>query len=548
MKYNRIGNQNQVNTILLVFSLLLLLPAYFINLGLMPFILDESTRAVVALEMIHSGDYIVPTLNGDFYYNKPPLFNWILIVFIKIFGSDSEWVYRLPVVISMFLFGLSIYQTQKKELGRKIALFSAIAFITCGRVLIYDSLKGLLDITFSWIIYLIIWYIWKYSKKEKWISLFTIVWGLTAVAFLLKGLPALVFLGISLLCWFIVEKKFRLLFSLGHVLGFLFFAVIIGGYFYFYHQTNDLENYFATLFTESSKRTFLDNQIYQTLTHLFTFPFEFIYHFLPWTIFILSLFHADRLKMVKSHPFTRFLALMFLGNIIIYWVSPAIYARYLFVFVPLFSGIVFYAYVEGKNILFTEKYILKPAILLMIAGITVLIILSPVFADISIYSFFWLKYIIVLILLAIPVYLLIRYKPNLILLLLAVLLVMRIAFNLFVLPDRYENDRENYRKNGALVAGEISRYHEVYLLGDTRIKHISTFYYMISSGKPLKRWRENPLPGRYYIIEKEKADLYPSHKTIFVFETEIYNIKLALIQIDGEEGPQQQMNFESAFF
>ncbi len=130
---------------------------------------------------------------------------------------------------------------------------------------------------------------------------------------------------------------------------------------------------------------------------------------------------------------------MFLSNILIYWVSPAIYARYLFVFVPLFSGIVFYAYVEGKHRLFTEKYILYPVILTMIAGITVLIILSPVFADISIYRFFWLKYVIVLTLLAIPVYLLIKYKPNLILLLLAFLLVMRITFNLFILPNYYYN-------------------------------------------------------------------------------------------------------------
>jgi 4-amino-4-deoxy-L-arabinose transferase-like glycosyltransferase len=534
MKFSKIGDQQQINTILLVFSLLLLLPAYFINLGIMPFILDESTRAVVALEMIHSGDYIVPTLNGEFYYNKPPLFNWILIVFIKIFGSDSEWVYRLPVVLSMFLFGLSIYQTQKKELGRNIALFSAIVFITCGRILIYDSLKGLIDITFSWIVYMVIWFIWKYSKKENWVSLFLSVWGLTAVAFLLKGLPALVFLGISLLCWFIAEKKFRLLFSLPSIFGFLLFAVITGTYFYFYHQSNDLGNYIATLFTESSKRTFLDNQLYYTIRHLFTFPFEFIYHFLPWTIFILALFHKDRLRMVISNPFTRFLTLMFISNILIYWVSPAIYARYLFVFVPLFSGIVLYAYVEGKFTLLTEKYILYPAILIMIAGITVLIILSPVIADISIYNFFWLKYVIVLILLALPVFLLIKFKPNLILVLFAVLLVMRITFNLFILPDRYENDRENYRKNGALVTGEICRNLDVYLLGDTRIKHISTFYYMIASGKTLKRWKDDPLPGGYYIIEKEKASFYPSHKTIFVFETEIYNIKLALIRLDDE--------------
>ena len=62
------------------FFLLLLfaLPAFFINLGLLPLFADEPTRANVALEMILSGNYSVPTIGGEYYYNKPPFYNWIL--------------------------------------------------------------------------------------------------------------------------------------------------------------------------------------------------------------------------------------------------------------------------------------------------------------------------------------------------------------------------------------------------------------------------------------------------------------------------------------
>ncbi|MEL7375863.1 MAG: glycosyl transferase, partial [Bacteroidota bacterium] len=63
--------------LIIIFGLLLL-PALLWNLGIMVFIDDEAIRALVAQEMIWSGDYLVPTMHGDPYLNKPPLWNWIL--------------------------------------------------------------------------------------------------------------------------------------------------------------------------------------------------------------------------------------------------------------------------------------------------------------------------------------------------------------------------------------------------------------------------------------------------------------------------------------
>lgn len=66
------------NNIVYIIIFTLLIPALFINLGKMPLSSDEPTRSVVALEMNLSGNYVTPTINGDYYYNKPPLYNWIL--------------------------------------------------------------------------------------------------------------------------------------------------------------------------------------------------------------------------------------------------------------------------------------------------------------------------------------------------------------------------------------------------------------------------------------------------------------------------------------
>ena len=92
--------------IFFIFAFFFAIPAYLINLGDQPSIDDEAIRAIVAFEMEASGDYITPTIAGDIYLKKPPLFNWLIVVSYKIFGNHSELPVRAPMILSLFLFVL----------------------------------------------------------------------------------------------------------------------------------------------------------------------------------------------------------------------------------------------------------------------------------------------------------------------------------------------------------------------------------------------------------------------------------------------------------
>ena len=119
----------------LLWIILLMLPfALFLNLGLMPLISDEPTRGIVSLEMMISGNYITPTINGEFYYNKPPLFNWLLCGFMEVSGRQNEFILRLPTVISLLLIGLVIFLLSRKSLGKQYALITSLLYITSARI------------------------------------------------------------------------------------------------------------------------------------------------------------------------------------------------------------------------------------------------------------------------------------------------------------------------------------------------------------------------------------------------------------------------------
>lgn len=98
-----------IESILLSLASLIFLVGLFINLGKVPVMSDEGVRGLVVLEMQLSGDYLTPTLNGEPYYNKPPLYNWIILAFYRLTDSQSLFVLRLPNMIALILFTLTVF-------------------------------------------------------------------------------------------------------------------------------------------------------------------------------------------------------------------------------------------------------------------------------------------------------------------------------------------------------------------------------------------------------------------------------------------------------
>src|SRR5574338_939882 len=89
------------NAQLALLGVLLAWPAFLVHLGLIAFIGDEGIRSLVAFEMKMSGNFIVPTMNGEFYYNKPPLYNWFIYGMSMLLGHFGEWPSRLTTLISL---------------------------------------------------------------------------------------------------------------------------------------------------------------------------------------------------------------------------------------------------------------------------------------------------------------------------------------------------------------------------------------------------------------------------------------------------------------
>jgi 4-amino-4-deoxy-L-arabinose transferase-like glycosyltransferase len=210
---------------------------------------------------------------------------------------------------------------------------------------------GLIDMAFSWLTYLSFMLAYIFFKKEKFLLLFIIIYLITAASWMMKGLPSVVFTGITLLVLFISGKRFKLLLNWRHFAGILLFLVLTGSYYVAYFSMNDtisLERLFSTVFDQSMRRTPVRFGFLTTIVHFFSFPLEMLYHFLPWTILTLGLFVKGSLKKVWSQPFLRYNILILGFNIIPYWLSPEVFPRYILMLLPLYFVVVSWVYMDLK--------------------------------------------------------------------------------------------------------------------------------------------------------------------------------------------------------
>lgn len=484
------------------FAILMLFPALLGNLGYLAinFPTDEPTRAVVALEMIVSGNYITPTINGDFYYNKPPLYNWIIIAYYKLAGNYSEFTLRLPVVVGLLLFGLTIFLFVRRHLGNKQGFIVAILFITSGRILFWDSFLGLIDITFSWLVYLSFMLIYHFREKKQYLTLFLVSYFLTGITFLMKGLPSLVFQGITLLAFFSYNREFRKLFSWKHFAGIGLFLLIVGAYYYAYFQVHPFDlKIFKTLFSESEKRTIINYGWYRFTTHLFTFPLEMFYHFFPWSVLWIYFFRRDFRSTLREHPFLRFNFIVFIFNILIYWTSPESYPRYIFMlFPPLFTILVFHFFRDltknGKYSRVVEYFLMGVMVLGIIAAIPMPLLKQTGFVDHA-----WLKAGVMFVTMALLTWLYYTLKEQRMIIFASAMLMLRIGFDWFIIPPRY-NDFQVH-KEGALKAAEVTGDAKLSIFKDSETEHATTFYITLGKKQLLKFQYDNFNTTDFYYLD-----------------------------------------------
>ncbi len=170
------------------------LALYIIPLGARPLVIPDETRyAEIPREMLATGDWIVPRLDGMRYFEKPVLGYWLNAISISLLGENTFAV-RLPSALAVGAAALLIFGLLRRYgIAQGEALLGAAVFLTCFEVF-GIGVFCVLDSVFSFFATATIisfYCAWKEPAAGK--TKFLILAGISCgLAFLTKGFVALV--------------------------------------------------------------------------------------------------------------------------------------------------------------------------------------------------------------------------------------------------------------------------------------------------------------------------------------------------------------------
>lgn len=186
---------------------------------------DEINFAECAREMLVTGDYFSVKINYLPFWEKPPVFIWMQVLSMKLFGVN-EFAARFPNAICGIISLIVLFNIGKKIYDERFGILWA--FIYASSFLPHFYFKsGIIDPWFNLFIFLGIHYFILFTndqgiKKNLFFSAFFI-----GIAILTKGPVALLIIGLCAVV-FLVVNRFKLFISIQNSVLFAFTVLAVG--------------------------------------------------------------------------------------------------------------------------------------------------------------------------------------------------------------------------------------------------------------------------------------------------------------------------------
>lgn len=281
------------------------LTVYILPIGGRPMLNpDESRYAEVPREMIETGNYISPRLNGVRYFEKTPLSYWCFAASFKLFGMN-RFALRLPCMLAMLGTAWIVFLLMSRYYERRTALlgtgiFATLPFVyVLGTVAVTDMFLTFF-VTAAMAAYFLA--VQNQSSMPRRCGLLFLCGIFCGLAFLTKGFIAFAVPVITIVPYLLWERKWKMLFTtpwlplLGAVLTVLPWGLAI------HQQEPDFWHYF--FFVEHINR-FFGQEKAQHSNHFFYFFPVFIGGIAPWVLMTPDICKS-LYRQVKNSPLLKF--------------------------------------------------------------------------------------------------------------------------------------------------------------------------------------------------------------------------------------------------
>lgn len=287
---------------------LVLAVGWFATLGVRPLVrADESRYAEISREMVASGDWVTPRLNGYKYFEKPPLQYWATALAFVAFGLD-EWTARLWTALTGFLAILFTWYAGNRLRGPPVGLIAA-AVLASSQLFAALGHFNTLDMGVAAFLSIAVFAFLlaqldgaTAAARRGWML---VAWAAAALATLSKGLIGPALPAVALAVYVLIERDWRLLARLHVASGVLLFLAITAPWFVAVAKANP--EFAQFFFIHEHLDRFL-TKVHGRYQPMWYFVPILLGGLIPWTV----TFFPALLQGARAERTTRFKPLRFL--------------------------------------------------------------------------------------------------------------------------------------------------------------------------------------------------------------------------------------------
>ena len=239
----------------------------------------ECCYTLTAKEMLEAGDWLSPRIYGNFWFDKPIMFYWELMISYKLFGFGDFASRIFPALFATggvfltYFFGAKIYNA-KIGFAAAVMLATSLEYWYISHAIITD-----MTLLFTFSLTLMAFFIGYRSDNPK---MYLIAFAASGVAVLTKGPIGFLLPGLIILLFLLWQGDLKHLRKLFTVRNFLTFAIIVAVWYLpmmILHGSEFVENFFGV-------HNFLRATVteYEKTNVWYYYTLISIVGFLPWSI------------------------------------------------------------------------------------------------------------------------------------------------------------------------------------------------------------------------------------------------------------------------
>ena len=309
---------------------------FFARLYALPLFGEEPRRALIAREMVETGDWIVPTTQGVLLLSRPPLQNWMIAITGLAVGSIDVIASRLPSILSTIAVTIIIYGYMRQRNGPLGSTAGAVSFVTMLLVMEFArSAETEAVFTVFVAASMLLWH-WGWMAKWPAWQMWSVGYACAALGMLTKGLQAPVYFAGSAGLFLVLTGNWRHLLTRGHLVGIAAFILVFGAWQAPFTWMRGVNESWMMFFGDVAGR-FVDRRWSTFLSHLVAYPAELLFvRLMPWSVLLLAFANRNvRSRLGDRREMAWFMTICILFSFVFVWLPPGSKVRY---YMPLFPN------------------------------------------------------------------------------------------------------------------------------------------------------------------------------------------------------------------